>query len=90
MPSNFVPKPVFWPGSIIPNLPKVSDYFSNVTREYLVMDFVAGRDLQEMLQDARRKNEFLSEQQVTVWATQLFDALEYLHESRPTGFTSRY
>ena len=66
-----------------PNLPKVSDYFSNGTREYLVMDFVAGHDLQEMLQDARRQNEFLTEQQVVNWATQLLDALEYLHEQDP-------
>ena len=47
------------------------------------MDFVAGHDLQEMLQEARRKNEFLVEQQVTVWATQLLDALEYLHDQDP-------
>jgi len=33
-----------------PNLPKVSDYFSLVRREYLVMDYVEGRDLQEILQ----------------------------------------
>ncbi|MDQ3249169.1 MAG: serine/threonine protein kinase, partial [Chloroflexota bacterium] len=66
-----------------PNLPKVSDYFSNGTREYLVMDFVAGRDLQEILQETRRQNEFLSEEQVLGWATQLLDALEYLHTQDP-------
>jgi len=66
-----------------PNLPKVSDYFSNGPREYLVMDFVAGRDLQEILQETRRQNQFLDEQQVLAWSTQLLDALEYLHEQDP-------
>ncbi|CAN5487257.1 hypothetical protein BH10CHL1_BH10CHL1_01310 [soil metagenome] len=66
-----------------PNLPKVSDYFSNVSREYLVMDFVAGHDLQEILQETRRQNEFLKEQQVLIWATQLLDALEYLQDQDP-------
>ncbi|MFN8495174.1 MAG: serine/threonine-protein kinase [Caldilineaceae bacterium] len=66
-----------------PNLPKVSDYFSNGTREYLVMDFVPGRDLLEILQEARRQNEFLTETQVLAWATQLLDALEYLHDQAP-------
>ena len=44
-----------------PNLPKVSDYFSLGRCEYLVMDFVEGRDLQEVLQIARRQDNFLDE-----------------------------
>ena len=47
-----------------PTLPKVSDYFAETsgqgTREHLVMDFVEGRDLQETLQEAIRRDEFLS------------------------------
>lgn len=70
-----------------PNLPKVSDYFAEATsqgaREYLVMDFVEGRDLQEILQEAIRRNEFLSETMVLGWAAQLLDALEYMHEQNP-------
>lgn len=66
-----------------PNLPKVSDYFSIGGREYLVMDFVEGRDLQEILQEALRRGEMLREAQVMVWATQLLDALEYMHSQDP-------
>lgn len=66
-----------------PKLPKVSDYFSNGSREYLVMDFVAGRDLQEIIQEKQRQNEFLTEAQVLEWAMQLLDALEYLHNQEP-------
>lgn len=66
-----------------PNLPKVSDYFSIETREYLVMDFVSGRDLQDVIREAQRRSEFLKEEQVLGWAMQLLDALEYLHNQDP-------
>jgi len=66
-----------------PNLPKVSDYFSIDGREYLVMDFVEGRDLQEILQESQRRGETLKEMQVLAWATQLLDALEYMHSQDP-------
>ncbi len=66
-----------------PNLPKVSDYFADNGREYLVMDFVEGRDLYEVLHEAMRNNVFLDEQQVLDWATQLLDALEYMHNQDP-------
>jgi len=66
-----------------PHLPKVSDYFANGSREYLVMDFVDGRDLSELLQEAQRRNEFLAENDIMVWMAQLLDALEYLHSEDP-------
>jgi serine/threonine-protein kinase len=66
-----------------PNLPKVSDYFAENGREYLVMDFVEGRDLYEILHETLRHNMFLDEQQVLDWATQLLDALEYMHNQDP-------
>lgn len=66
-----------------PNLPKVSDYFSETGREYLVMDFVAGRDLQDILLESKQHNTPLSESQVLGWATQLLDALDYLHNQAP-------
>ncbi len=66
-----------------PNLPKVSDYFSEGSRDYLVMDFVAGRNLKEIMDEARRQGRFLEEKQVRAWADQLCDALEYLHSLDP-------
>ncbi|PWH15656.1 MAG: serine/threonine protein kinase [Ardenticatenia bacterium] len=66
-----------------PNLPKVSDYFTEGERDYLVMDFVPGRDLRELIEEARAKREFLAEEQVLAWAEQLFDALEFLHGQEP-------
>jgi serine/threonine-protein kinase len=65
------------------NLPKVSDYFSEGERDYLVMDFVAGRNLREIMDEAHRQGQFLEEKQVQAWADQLCDALEYLHSQDP-------
>lgn len=62
-----------------PNLPKVSDFFSAAGRDYLVMDFVPGRDLRDIVSEARANARFLPEAEVLGWAMQLADALEYLH-----------
>jgi serine/threonine protein kinase len=66
-----------------PNLPKVSDYFSENDRDYLVMDFVPGQDLKEMLSGAMREGRPLPERQVLAWAEQLCDALNYMHTQDP-------
>ena len=66
-----------------PNLPKVSDYFSEGPRDYLVMDYVPGQDLRTLMLEARRKKVFLSEREVLGWANQLSDALIYLHSQEP-------
>ena len=66
-----------------PNLPKVSDTFTEGQREYLVMDFVSGRDLRQLMEEKRRHGKFLDQQMVLEWANQLCDALEYLHTQTP-------
>lgn len=66
-----------------PNLPKVSDYFSEGTYDYLVMDYVPGKDLRERMQEARREKRFLPEGEVMRWAAQIADALNYLHSQDP-------
>lgn len=66
-----------------PNLPKVSDFFSIGGRDYLVMDFVPGKDLRTLMIEARRNGTFLSEREVLGWANQLADALVYLHSQNP-------
>jgi eukaryotic-like serine/threonine-protein kinase len=66
-----------------PTLPKVSDYFSVEDTDYLVMDFVPGRDLKDIMNEARRANTFLNEADVLNWASQLCGALSYLHSQEP-------
>jgi serine/threonine protein kinase len=66
-----------------PNLPKVSDYFSDEGHDYLVMDYVGGQDLRSLVDETRQRDQFLPENQVLGWARQLCDALRYLHSQDP-------
>lgn len=66
-----------------PNLPKVSDFFNLEGRDYLVMDFVPGRDLREILAEARASGKLLPESDVLDWAQQIGEALSYLHHQSP-------
>ncbi len=66
-----------------PNLPKVSDFFDEDGRDFLVMDFVPGADLRQKIEEAKARAEFIPEQQVLDWAAQLCDALAYLHGQNP-------
>jgi serine/threonine-protein kinase len=66
-----------------PHLPKVSDFFDAGGRDYLVMDYVPGTDLLQVVREARRKGRFLPETQVLSWAEQLCAALTYLHRQDP-------
>jgi eukaryotic-like serine/threonine-protein kinase len=63
-----------------PNLPRVSDYFIEGQGQYLVMDYIEGRDLQEMLEG---RGAPLPEEQVLLWVRQICDALTYLHTQKP-------
>ncbi len=62
-----------------PNLPRVIDHFIIPNQgQYLVMDFVEGQDLGEML-----RNGPLPEARVLPWIIQVCDALSYLHDQNP-------
>ena len=67
-----------------PNLPKVSDFFSNGPRDYLVMDYVPGKDLRTLLLEARRKKSYIQEIDVLSWADELANALTFLHSQEPS------
>ncbi len=58
------------------HLPNVSDKFVIDDRHYLVMEFIEGQTLQEMLDE---KGQF-PEKTVLAWSRQLCDVLSYLHK----------
>jgi eukaryotic-like serine/threonine-protein kinase len=60
-----------------PALPHVSDHFADDNGQFLVMEFIDGEDLTEMLE--KRGSAFLLTD-VMNWADQLIDALDYLHK----------
>ena len=59
----------------------VQDYFSEIDRQYLVMESVEGEDLNQIL--TRNKKPFLLDS-VLRWADDLLDALHYLHSHKPS------
>ncbi len=59
-----------------PALPRVSDYFTEGDRAFLVMQFISGADLAAII--TKQPGPF-PRNQVIAWADQLLDALIYLH-----------
>ncbi len=63
-----------------PAIPQVYDFFTEGMRSYLVLEFIPGKNLEEILAETEG---FLSEVQVVDWAIQLCDVLSYLHNHKP-------
>ena len=63
-----------------PALPRVSDHFAEGEGQFLVMQFIPGDDLSQMM--ARKQGPF-PPHQVLTWGDQLLDALDYLHTQEP-------
>jgi eukaryotic-like serine/threonine-protein kinase len=63
-----------------PSIPRIFDYFSHEERSYLVLEYVNGKDLEEIL----NANEApIAEERAVSWAIELCDVLEYLHNHKP-------
>jgi serine/threonine protein kinase len=58
----------------------VHDFFSEIDRQYLVMEAVEGENLSTLLAS---RNKAFSVSEVTNWADELLDALNYLHSRKP-------
>ncbi len=67
------------------NLPQVSDFFEEGGKAYLVMEFIEGKTLDQVLEDAHGP---LDEVLVMGWVLQLCSVLQYLH-SRPQPIVFR-
>lgn len=57
-------------------LPRVSDHFLEDNGQFLVMEYIPGEDLFHILEDQEKPFEV---DQVLIWADQLLDALDFLH-----------
>ena len=65
-----------------PGIPNLIDYFVEAGRHYLVMEFVAGGDLQRWL-DTQAQSGRVPEAKVLRWARQILDVLVFLHQQKP-------
>src|SRR5947209_4619714 len=63
-----------------PNLPAFTDFFTEGSRYFLVMEYIDGNTLEDLLEDNGGP---FSERRVLGWARQLCDVLEYLHSQQP-------
>jgi serine/threonine protein kinase len=63
-----------------PALPRVSDHFVEEEGQFLVMEYVEGNDLGELL---KARGGWFPLTDVLAWADELLDALEYLHAQEP-------
>jgi len=65
-----------------PGIPTLIDHFAENSRHYLVMEFVAGGDLQHVLDKLGPKGK-VAEDKVLRWARQMLDVLDFLHAQKP-------
>jgi serine/threonine protein kinase len=65
-----------------PGIPTLIDHFAENSRQYLVMEFVAGGDLQGLLDKLGPKGK-VAEDKVLRWARQMLDVLDFLHAQTP-------
>ncbi|MBN1992059.1 MAG: protein kinase [Anaerolineae bacterium] len=63
-----------------PGLPRVIDHFSAANLQYLVMDFVAGQDLWQMV---KQQGHPFPEAQAVRYISQVCEAVAYLHRQNP-------
>lgn len=63
-----------------PNIVLVLDSFQDKDDYYLVMEYVEGHNLHDMLKE---REEPFSEEQVLIWARQVCEVLHYLHANDP-------
>ncbi len=68
------------------SIPKIHDYFTIGNRSYLVMEFIQGKDIETILEQA---NEPLPVSQIVAWAIELCDVLHYLHAHKPEPIVFR-
>jgi len=69
-----------------PGIVQVYDFFSEGERNYLILEFVDGKDLETILTDT---DSFLPEAQVVNWAIQVCEVLSYLHSHEPQPIVFR-
>lgn len=62
-----------------PRIPRIYADFKDEGKHYLVMDFVRGEDLEDIL----KREGKVPEKQALEWASQIFDVLSYLHNQNP-------
>ena len=62
-----------------PNLPRVTDIFDEGKKTWMVMDYVEGKTLEEILSSSKR----IPQKKFYRWSIEITSALQYLHSMNP-------
>lgn len=62
-----------------PQIPRIFDHFVEQGRHYMVLEYVPGQDLRQLV----RQNGPQSESDVLIWASRACEILDYLHKQDP-------
>lgn len=68
-----------------PAITKIYDFFDQNDRAYIVMEYINGRDLEQIL----TKTKTLPLDKIIEWAIELCDVLDYLHTHKPEPIVFR-
>jgi outer membrane protein assembly factor BamB/tRNA A-37 threonylcarbamoyl transferase component Bud32 len=68
------------------SIPKIFDFFAQFDRNYVVMEYIEGRNLESLLEE---RGAPMDERDVLEWAIQLCDVLSYLHNQKPHSIVFR-
>lgn len=69
-----------------PAIPKCYGYCQTGEFAYIILEYIDGKNLEEILEE---QQDFLPEQRIIDWATQICDALTYLHNHKPERLIMR-
>lgn len=66
-----------------PNLPAFQDAFIERRRYYVVLNYIEGNDLTDLIRIARQRNDTVPIAKITNWLLAICDAVMFLHSQRP-------
>ncbi len=67
-------------------IPKIHDFFTVGNRSYLVMQYIQGQNLENILEAT---DDLLPVQQIVIWGIELCDVMHYLHSHKPEPIVFR-
>jgi serine/threonine protein kinase len=66
------------------NLPSFQDAFMERGRYYIVLSYIEGHDLTDLIRTVRQRNEIIPTAQILNWLQTICDAVTFLHNQQPT------
>lgn len=66
-----------------PNLPAFHDAFNERGRYYIVLNYIEGSDLTDLIRHARQRNEVVPIGRIMSWTLAICDAVLFLHNQHP-------